>query len=235
MVGVTGFVVSEQDTWMPTGLPTRMPDGAWDRNPIREAELGNAERLLPSPERQTLLDWWLKVPKGHTPNWDIASTCSVNGTRGLLLVEAKAHDIELKREASPKRLKADASKDGKLNHERIGSCIAGACKELSRETRLAWAISRDRNYQMSNRFAWACKLTELGCPVVLVYLGFLNADEMRDIGQPLATPDEWAQVVRAHSQRLVPPEAWNQVWTVHGQPLIPLIRSIRVNLPVARQ
>lgn len=51
---------------------------------------------------------------------------------------------------------------------------------------LPWAISRDSRYQKSNRFAWACKLAGLGLPVVLMYLGFVRADEMRDRRAPLA-------------------------------------------------
>lgn len=38
---------------------------------------------------------------------------------------------------------------------------------------------------MSNRFAWAWKLATMEVPVVLVYLGFLNATEMGDQGSLL--------------------------------------------------
>jgi hypothetical protein len=86
---------------------------------------------------------------------------------------------------------------------------------------------------MSNRFAWACKLTKLGYAVVLVYLGFLSATEMTDRGKPLASGDEWTQIVKAHSEGLVPAEAWNRQWMVHGQPFLPLIRSTRVALSPA--
>lgn len=232
IVGVTGVLVREQDIWLPKGLPTRTLDGTWDKTPIREAKLGEAEGLLSAEDRVAVTKWWLAVPKmANTPNWDVASACSVNGTRGLLLVEAKAHDAELMRKAGPKRLKADASENSRLNHEKIGDRIDGACGVLSRETKLSWDISRDRNYQMSNRFAWACKLTRLGYAVVLVYLGFLSATEMTDGGKPLASGDEWTHVVKAHSDGLVPAEAWNRQWMVHGQPFLPLIRSTRVDLP----
>ena len=234
IIGMPNVTVTAQDIWMPQGLPMRTLDGAWDKDPCREAKLGEAEGLLSAEDRVAVTKWWLVVPKmANTPNWDIASTCSINGTRGLLLVEAKAHDMELRREAASKRLKADASENSRRNHEKIGRCIDGACRVFSRETKLSWNISRDRNYQMSNRFAWACKLTELGYAVVLVYLGFLSATEMTDRGKPLASGDEWTQVVKAHSEGLVPAEAWNQAWTVHGHPFLPLIRSTRVDLPAA--
>jgi hypothetical protein len=66
------------------------------------------------------------------------------------------------------------------------------------------AISRDSHYQMSNRFAWSWKLAEYGIPVVLVYLGFLNASEMVDRGDPFANQDSWESLVMAHSSPLFP-------------------------------
>ena len=58
---------------------------------------------------------------------------------------------------------------------------------------------------MSNRFAWAWKLTDLGIPIVLVYLGFLGATEMKDNGQPLADAGAWESIVKRHSQVLFLP------------------------------
>jgi hypothetical protein len=83
---------------------------------------------------------------------------------------------------------------------------------------------------MSNRFAWAWKLTELGIPVVLVYLGFLKADEMRGRGKPFADAADWEHLVKEHSQPLFPPEIWGRQWTCGRRPLIPLIRSIDLSL-----
>jgi hypothetical protein len=50
-----------------------------------------------------LLAWWLGPARssGTTPTIDIASTCTVGGRRGLLLIEAKAHDNELERAGKP--------------------------------------------------------------------------------------------------------------------------------------
>jgi hypothetical protein len=84
---------------------------------------------------------------------------------------------------------------------------------------------------MSNRFAWACKLTELGMPVILVYLGFLSATEMQDLGEPLPSAVEWEALVRAHGKDLVPEPVWNQTIQVNGQQLVPLIRSTEIQLP----
>jgi hypothetical protein len=77
---------------------------------------------------------------------------------------------------------------------------------LAQETGLTWALSRDWNYQMSNRFAWAWKLADLGIPVILVHLGFLNAHEMNDKGRPFADHEDWTRAVMRHSQALFPAE-----------------------------
>ena len=71
-------------------------------------------------------------------------------------------------------------------------------------------ISRDMHYQMSNRVAWAWKLTELGLPEVLVYLEFLNADEMQDRAAPFASHAGWQQLVQAHSAPLFDVDPWKR-------------------------
>jgi len=113
-----------------------------------------------------------------------------------------------------------------VSHETIGVAIEGARDGLTNSTMLKWRIARDSHYQMSNRFAWSWKLVALGIPVVLVYLGFLKADEMIDRGQPFASYEDWEQLVKAYSRPLFPPEVWGRNWIVNGQPFIPLIGSI---------
>lgn len=58
---------------------------------------------------------------------------------------------------------------------------------------------------MSNRFAWSWKLTELGIPVVLIYLGFLRATEMADRGSAIVDEADWRRQVLSHSAALFPP------------------------------
>ena len=214
--------VSPSEGWMPQGFAE-----------CDEATLPEAERLLPEGVRSELQRWWLAVASGNTrtPNWDIASTCSIEGRPGILLIEAKAHDQELiKEETGRKSIEAPVSGNARRNHLRIGWCIHDASIALTADTGLPWALSRDWNYQMSNRFAWAWKLTDLGYPVVVIYLGFLKADEMSDQGTPLANPDEWERLVKRHSQPLFPAEVWGRRWTCNGQPFIPLIRTIHLPL-----
>jgi len=208
------------DRWMPQGFINR-----------EEAQLGKADVLLDSITGKALIDWWLAVPKGaRVPNWDIANTCTVEGKPGLLLIEAKAHDEELNREKSGKRLEQQETVNARRNRTQIVSCIRQANIALAAETGMHWSLSIEHNYQMSNRFAWAWKLTELGMPVILVYLGFLNATEMSDRGVLFSSYEPWAQLVMSHSGPLFPDQVWNQRWTLHGQAFIPLIKSIELPL-----
>ena len=211
---------------MPRGLPTRKGDGTWDLSRTTEARLGEAEGLLPLVDRTAMTDWWLAVSeRANTPNWDIASTCSIDGQRGILLVEAKAHDKELRKEEVGKSA-PNNFENSRKNHEQIRTAIEAARTGLEAATGAHWGISRDTHYQMSNRFAWAWKLTELKYPVVLVYLGLLNATEMKDRGNPFGSHEEWADLVRFHSSRICPANIWDQQIRVNGRVLLPLIRSV---------
>jgi hypothetical protein len=68
------------DRWMPQGFTH-----------TAEAQFGKVDNLLTPAVGQALVKWWLAVPEGaRVPHWDIASTCTVEGKSGLLLIEAKA-------------------------------------------------------------------------------------------------------------------------------------------------
>ena len=210
--------VGPTDKWMPQGF-----------DQTDEATLPEAARLLPEEVRTELKRWWLAVASNtsRTPNWDIASTCTVEGKPGILLIEAKAHEQELiKEETGRKNIETPVSGSARRNLLRIEWAIRDANIALSEHTGLAWALSRDWSYQMSNRFAWSLKLAELGIPVVLVYLGFLKANDMSKPGEiPFAQADAWSTLVTTHSASLFPSEVWGRRWSINGVPLIPLIRS----------
>jgi hypothetical protein len=217
-------VVRESDFWMPQGFEL-----------CEEAQLHLAATLLPkSLQRDSIRDWWLARPgrKVQTPNFDLASTCLIKGREGLLLVEAKAHNKELSAEEGGKKLTAAASADSVRNHFQIGGAIQLANMDLSRDTGLAWSLSRDLRYQMSNRFASAWKLTELGKPVILMYLGFTGCEEMRGgkAQHPISSAAQWHELVFAHSAVLFPDDVWNREWTVNGQPFIPVCRATNQEL-----
>lgn len=220
---VTPFAsVAPRDRWMPEGFAD-----------LEEAQLHKAHSLLPPVLGARLGEWWLPAGRQDaiTPNFDIASTCTIGGIPGLLLVEAKAHELELTKGSAGRTVTERDSGDRKASHATIGAAIELARRGLEAATRLNWQISRDSHYQMSNRFAWSWKLAELGIPVVLVYLGFLKATDMSKPGEvPFADAGSWDSLVRAHSKPLFPGDIWGRNWSVKGVPLIPLIRSLEVSL-----
>ncbi|MGB3059179.1 MAG: hypothetical protein WBE17_05520 [Anaerolineae bacterium] len=226
LVGLANVDVDEDDSWMPRGLPKPTGDGGWDREPTREATLGEDEGFLSPEHLEIVTHWWLEVaPRANTPNWDIASTCQINGKRGMLLIEAKAHDRELSSSGKPE----PTTPNGMKNHEKIGAAIKQASADLNR-IEPGWALSRDSHYQLSNRFAWSWKLTQLGVPVILVYLGFLHAGEMADQGESFANHEAWVRTVKAYARGLVPGSAWDNCLLVNDTLMWTLIRSVEVKL-----
>ena len=224
LVGLSNVKVSAGDNWMPWGKPIKKEDGSWDKTPTIEARLDKANCLVYPEIRNQLREWWL-CHGGNTPNWDIASTCSIEDKRGVILVEAKAHSQEL--DVKGKSLKRTASKNSKENHERIDKAIAEANRKLRSETgKKAWNISRDSHYQLSNRFAWSWKLASLGVPVVLVYLGFLNACDMDSPSTTLFnSKTEWKRVLKGYCKDKIDNACWGETLDIKGTPFIPLIRA----------
>jgi hypothetical protein len=199
--------VETSDFWRPRGFTD--PD---------EPQLCKTPGFLAQEICDEVLNWWLAIRRNNptTLVLDIAATCSVPGyeQKGIVIVEAKAHWSEL--DESGKRFDA---KTNKPNHERIGNCIQEANTGLGE----GWNLARDSHYQLSNRFAWAWKLSELGIPVVLVHLGFLHATEMND---PFLTPEDWEKCLLAHADGIVPKNARGKNLNPGGAPFIPLIRSV---------
>lgn len=227
LLAIPEVVISPADRWLPYGKPVLRENGEWDTKPAQEARAGELISLLPfSKARQGeikngLLDWWLARPhsRANTPNWDIASTCHINGQPGLLLVEAKAHLKELR----PKRDRCYSKNPA--NRERIQQAIEQANAALTAATGNPWRLSRDHHYQLSNRFAWAWRLADLVVPVVLLYLGFLNAQEMMNIDPVLfQSAAQWADAVREYGAGIVDNNCWGQMLDIDGTPLLPLLR-----------
>ena len=136
----------------------------------------------------------------RTPNWDLVSTCTVNGKAGILLVEAKAHESEL--HDGGKRLESDASENSRKNHERIRHAIMEANSEINKAVQ-GVSISRDKCYQLSNRVAHSWWLASHGIPVVLLYLGFLKAEDMRSSGYIVFdNPQDWEKCFMNHAKQV---------------------------------
>ena len=219
-------IIGGGDRWMPFGKPVQREDNSWDRTPARESRLDGLTPLFARDARGSkelgdqLRKWWLAVSRGaNTPNWDIASTSTIKGQRGLLLVEAKAHSAELGESDS-------CGSRNRGNRERIRWAITEAAAGLRTATGSTWNLSPDSHYQLSNRFAWSWKLSSLGIPVVLLYLGFLNAEEMADRGQVFGSAGQWEASLRSHSEGVVDNRCWGQWIDIDGVPLLPLIRGV---------
>lgn len=173
-----------------------------------------------------LQEWWLVHTRGaNTPNWDIAVACEVEGRRGLVLVEAKANWPELGR--SGKKLPEGASPHSVENHLRIGTAIE--------ESLAAWqqidsgvAVSRDTHYQLSNRLAFSWKLASLGIPVVLIYLGFMGDDGIRDAGEPFRDDANWRAAFSEYAASVVPIELFEMRHDFGSAPVWLGVRSARV-------
>ena len=219
LINVPDVVVNTTGEWIPWGKPVEDKSGKWDRRPASEAQLHKADSLLNTCLRTQLRDWWLAVSRNAaTPNWDIASTCSIDSKPGLLLVEAKAHAAELARKSD----RCGSSNDE--NRERIRLAISQATEGLHVATEGPWNLSRDHHYQMSNRFAWAWKLASLGVPVVLMYLGFLNARDMA--GKELfKSMKDWESSLKEYGNSVVDNGCWGQRLDIDGTPMLPLIRA----------
>ena len=221
LVKLPDVVVSPSDRWMPYGKPV-LTNHSWDETPAREIELDKSNDLVSREIQSQLKRWWLAVPGrgrgARTPNWDIASTCSIMGKNGLLLIEAKAHSNEL--EAGGKPLRPNNNIE---NHERIGLAIDEASAGLQKETGRCWRISRDHHYQLSNRFAWSWKLVSLGLPVVLLFLGFLNAQDMAADGPLFRSEAEWTRALKEHSRGTVDEKCWGEWLVIEGTPFLPWI------------
>lgn len=215
--GIAG-VDPGRHNWTPRGLHDRA-----------EAELGKTPPFLSKENRTAVSRWWLAVrpETARTPNWDIVSQATIAGRQGLILVEAKAHAGELRAEERRKPLRADASAESLTNHQGIGACIDQANAGLRLATKVPWLLSRDVCYQMSNRFAWSWKMTQVDVPVVLVYLGFLNATEMPE---PITDHRAWEQQVTSHGMAIVPTAVWGSTFSVNGVRLTALVRSLEVPL-----
>jgi hypothetical protein len=116
-----------------------------------------------------LNQWWVKHG-GKTPTWDLLCLADIDGSPGVVLVEAKAHVGEL---SSPKGKSQSDPRKSAENWEQIRGCIRTALAALQCAEPNAINFG-GRHYQTLNRLTWAHKLAVEGLPVVLVYLGFTD-------------------------------------------------------------
>lgn len=183
-----------------------MPHGAIDNT---EAQLHTAPIFLTDKQKLAVKQWWLADYSRNptTPNWDIVCQCQISGRPGLILVEAKAHKGEL---TKPNSCQAKSP-----NKDSIAGAISNASKQLAdtgNYGKQEWCLHPSKYYQLSNRFAWCWKLATFEIPVVLVYLGFLNATEMANEDTDLLSNHSgWHKAVSKYSPNKVPVGVWDNV------------------------
>lgn len=149
-----------------------------------------------------LSGWW---PQVMPPQWDLISTCRVDGQPGLLLVEAKAHEGECS--TAGKELAEDASPESEKNHRQIRRCLREARDGLRPFG--VFRLGVKSHYQLANRVAYLWKLASLGIPTVLLYLGFTGDTYFeRDY---LVDADHWQRVMGAYMHDVVPLNFPNRV------------------------
>jgi hypothetical protein len=204
------LVVNSDDAWAPRGF-----DAA------DEITLGRCpDALLGKREQDKLARWWLATG-GRLPTWDLVASGRADGRKGILLVEAKAHDQELSQRRGRKISPENDVSITRALHEAtlaLDAVIPG------------WDLA-NAPYQLANRIAWSWKLASMGIPVVLVYLGFLHATEMSDRGEWFLDRAQWEGVVRRHSIRGVPAEVWSKRIDFGDAWLQLEIRATHVPLP----
>jgi hypothetical protein len=204
--------ITAADRWAPRGFLE--PD---------EAKLGETPGFLEEEDRETLTRWWLaRRARANTLNWDLVSTCRIKARKGLVLVEAKSHEGEL---ANDRCTATD-----KKNLDKIEKAL-GEANEAWNALAPGAALSANAHYQLSNRFAFSWKLASMGIPVVLVYLGFLDAWEMSD-GNRICLRDRahWRRCLLARSRSTVPETVWDKTFDVGGTPLTIAIRAAAVGV-----
>lgn len=226
---ISGYgTISATDTWAPHGFPQP-----------KEARLDETVGFLKSnDQKQALKTWWIseKIRGARTPPWDIASTCSIGGRKGLMLVEAKAHQGEMSSD--------HCSAKEKQNIEQIrialteatekwNDLLCGLATEQGYKMKYLLKLGSDCHYELSSRLAWALKVAEMGIPVILVYLGFLDALEIEEIkgGIIFRCEEDWRNTVLAKTKKPIPEELWDHTFSVNGTPLTVLIRTTTVELP----
>jgi len=166
-------------------------------------------------EWRALNRWWL-ANGGNTPNWDIAVRANVEGTPGLILVEAKANCPELRNgpkkpfklsQEQVQRMSVPEQEISKRRSLENNITIDAALSEVTEALRSEFPtiiLGRTSDYQLSNRIAFTWKVASLGIPVVLLYLGFIGDDTFGD--KKLIDGNHWKREIEEHLKTIGSPD-----------------------------
>jgi hypothetical protein len=148
---------------------------------------------------EALDDWWV-ADHYKNPTWDLLAVCERETRRGLLLVEAKAHESELDWKGKRALVADTDSAQAWVNDSSIRAAIREA-HDWFAQVAGPTTLTADNHYQLANRLASAYKVASVGVPVVLLYLGFTGdtyfTDHLRDA-------DHWDRMMRGYLHDVVP-------------------------------
>lgn len=188
---------------------------------IGEYRFSDKNGLVDSALRRKLIKWWLDIDKEtnrQIPNWDFACDAIINGKKGLMLVEAKSYREELIHH-DPWTVVSEHSKHA------ISTAIMEANDDLNKIHK-GFNLNWVSHYQLSNRFAWSWKLASEGIPVVLIYMGFLNCEEMTAEGRSiLRTKEDWSKLFRDDLNHVIPYSIWNKPIKVGIASFFPILAT----------
>ncbi|MES9902372.1 MAG: hypothetical protein ABW168_06770 [Sedimenticola sp.] len=211
VLGTHGIEIRPTDRWRP------------NRKIKKEATVKEMEPFLPKGvTARELVDWWLSVElHANTPNWDLISTCQVQGHEGLLIVEAKAHASE----CSGAGKRAPTTSNGDLNHIRISGRIGEANVAWRKQGVGRFSLSADSHYQLCNRMTWLWHLAEMRIPTVLLYLGFLG-EKQAFPSDYFEKAEDWEATMREYMAPVMPPDLPGKVVKFNGTPAVMLVESL---------
>ncbi len=166
MIKSTGAKVTEKDAKRPI----------YNYKEFRETGLTDYLKENYSEELATkYLSWWNKTKSFNkkTNYWDLMSTCTIKGKKGILLVQTKSSATDLLTLGLGRLQDLYPYKPDNENDLSIKQAIAEANTGISKQVS-GIALTTLKCYQLSNRIANAWWLANNGIPAVLLYKGELN-------------------------------------------------------------
>lgn len=156
----------------------RLPDPP---NEINEQDFSSlAQFIHPFLSNDKNSAWWKNALKNYSPYcWDFVSTCTINGKKGLLLIESKAKKGEL--------ITKGNLREPNLNLESNYAIAGTDLQKVAPDAKLSSVTCR----QMSNHIYRSWFLARSGIPVILMYLGFHFTGKQNNGNRVFTSGEDW--------------------------------------------
>ena len=231
MLEGTGLRLAKNHHSRPYGRATKEAWGELEAEEylaIQDHQIGRLPALA--------MNWWLRhrTSRNRSPSWDLIARLANDKAKevGLLLVEAKAHETEIK--TTDRKTPPTSTEKSTENHAHIARTIARASKRLSQLGHGPFSLSHESHYQLSNRLTCAALLADMGYHVVLMYLGFTGDTYFTD--DYFRSPEHWQRVFGGYLQNVVPQRFPEQRCEMdNGGALTLVVRSQAVLRPSGAQ